>query len=51
MERGLNGVLTTEVLWRNAGEVVAGFGWRTYLRAWWAVLSGKRTTFLALAWS
>jgi hypothetical protein len=49
MERGLNGVLTTRVLFTNAWEVLTGFGFKTYFRCWKAVLTGERTTFLSLA--
>lgn len=50
MERGLNGTVTTRHLLTNAGDIIRGFGWGCYLRCWEAVLLGKRTTFLAMAW-
>lgn len=50
MERGLNGTVTTRHLLTNAADIIRGFGWGCYLRCWEAVVLGRRTTFLAMAW-
>jgi len=45
------GVITTKHLITEARAIIVGFGIRTYVRCWAAVLSGGKHTFLSLVWS
>jgi hypothetical protein len=46
----IQGLITSkDVLWR-AGSIVRYYGVRRYLRCIGALFSGRRTTFLELAW-
>ena len=46
----ISGSVTTRDVLLNASTIVRGFGLGTYLRCLNALLTGRRTTFLELAW-
>jgi hypothetical protein len=46
----LSGVITTRDVLLHMPTIAQAFGWGVLLHALYAVLSGRRTTFLALAW-
>jgi hypothetical protein len=46
----IKGCITTRDVLLNASMIVRGFGLGTFLRCLRALLTGRRTTFLELAW-
>ena len=46
----ISGSITTKDVLLNASTIVRGFGLSTYARCLHALLTGRRTTFLELAW-
>jgi len=44
------GVITTRDVFLHSASIVQGFGVRTWLGCWKALLTGRRTTFLELVW-
>jgi len=46
-----SGSITTKDVLLNAWTIVRSFGLSTYVRCLRALLTGRRTTFLELAWS
>jgi hypothetical protein len=45
----IDGLITTREVWRNAGTIYREFGAGALWRCFAAVLTRRRTTFLALA--
>jgi len=46
----ISGNITTKDVLLNASTIVRSFGLSTYVRCLHALLTGRRTTFLELAW-
>jgi len=46
----ISGSITTKDVLLNAATIVRSFGLSTYVRCLRALLTGRRTTFLELAW-
>ena len=46
----ISGTITTKDVLLNASTIVRSFGLSTYVRCLRALLTGRRTTFLELAW-
>jgi len=46
----ISGSITTKDVLLNASTIVRGFGLSTNVRCLHAVVTGRRTTFLELAW-
>ncbi len=46
----IKGCITTRDVLLNASMIVRGFGLGAFLRCLRALLTGRRTTFLELAW-
>jgi len=46
----ISGTIATKDVLLNASTIVRSFGLGTYVRCLRALLSGRRTTFLELAW-
>ena len=44
------GVITTKDVLLQSPTIVQGFGLRTWLNCWKALLTNRRTTFLQLVW-
>ncbi len=47
----IRGTITTRDVLLNSSTIVRGFGLGTFVRCLRALLMGRRTTFLELAWS